>query len=329
MPPLFFYNEAMEKEIKEKSYYQNKPFFDYSRPKGKKNELKIKEWDYYEIVSDDDTFVINITFSRLGLSTLVSLSYVDRINNKSSIAKAFKVIAKNRTLLAENSEQEYYATFANEDLTVSVVKKGIKAQIIANAPALPLQDGKKGILLDIVIYDEAEESINTYKSDEEGKKVFFNEKRGPLKCEGTIRRDLEIKPLKGCALINRLRGLFFRESVRLWGAIVDEDYMLCLSKDDENANAIVHGGKAFKLENVNFTVPQIKEKEEWIIKDQEGRLSLTFSPLLQNNSDGRSRLISYRRNQIFGLFNGYVKIEEKEIEIKNKFAFLEESKIRW
>ena len=149
------------------------PLWKYERKALKYSPYRIKEWDYYQIKNPKEGYFINITFSDLGLFSMISLSYVDMHKADYAMQSALKFFTKNRSGLAENPEDDYAVTYADEKITISIIKKREKRQIIANCPSLTLPDGRTGLLVDAVIVDDCNESMNIATSWKEDRRKFY------------------------------------------------------------------------------------------------------------------------------------------------------------
>ena len=70
--------------------------------------------------------------------------------------------------------------------------------------------------------------------------------------------------------------------------------------------------------------------DNWEIKDNEGRLNLTFKPVVPRISNTNLAIIVSKQNQIFGYFDGKVKLDNgEEIKITNLMGFAEEVYNKW
>ena len=81
-------------------------------------------------------------------------------------------------------------------------------------------------------------------------------------------------------------------------------------------NILFYNGKAYKLEDVEFMIPMDSNKkykylEPWIIKSKDNSINLTFTPILDRNDDINLILLKSLHHQVFGRFNGKIKVEDK------------------
>ena len=282
-------------------------------------------------------YAINFTFSDLGLFSLVSISYVDLERRSFSQESAIRMLTRNRSGLAESPDSDYFVTYANENITLSIIKKGEKRQIIANAPKMVLPDGKHGLIADLTIIDTGCESLNIATSwKEDRRKFYYNEKRGPMRTEGRIIRGLEAEEVNSSyALLDWGRGVWLRNSTWLWSALMGDEYMLNLGygftdRSPASENCIIYGGKAHKLEEIEIMTPENLDREKWTVRDKNGRLMLEMSPTVNRKDYQDYKLIVSKQDQVFGLFDGYFILDDgKRIDVESQAGFIERVYNKW
>lgn len=315
------------------------PYWQYRREEIRHGSLKRKEWDYYQIINQKDEYAVNLTFSDLGLFSLISISYVDYRLKKTASESALKFLTRNRSGLAESPCDDYAVTYADKKITLSIIKKGEKRQIIANAPEMVLPDGRKGLMLDVLIIDDQKESLNIATSWKEDRtRFYYNEKRGGMRASGKIMRDMQLEDFSALALLDWGRGVWLRSSTWYWSALMGEDgnarYMVNIGcgftdRSPAGENCIIYDGEVFKIGNVDITVPESIDKGKWIFKDSEGKLFLEMTPAVNRKDYNDYKIIVSNQDQVFGLFNGFITIGEKKLEITGGLGFAERVYNKW
>ena len=100
-------------------------------------------------------------------------------------------------------------------------------------------------------------------------------------------------------------------------------------------NMLFYNGKAHKLEDVDFGIPQAHDGRDafmspWHITSNNGRLDLVFTPLLDRASRTNALLIESDQHQVFGMFSGKAVLDDgTEVAIENLIGFAEKVKNRW
>jgi hypothetical protein len=90
-------------------------------------------------------------------------------------------------------------------------------------------------------------------------------------------------------------------------------------------NFVWANGTAQMLEPTVFT----KLKEGWKITSIEGSLDLVFSPLTSREHELDFGVLSSRLQQVFGVFDGTIKIDKKRRDIKGLSGVVENFEGRW
>ena len=69
--------------------------------------------------------------------------------------------------------------------------------------------------------------------------------------------------------------------------------------------------------------------DNWCVESNDKSFVFTMSPIYDNNTKTKVLWVDNCCHQVFGLFNGYIMVDGKRIDIKDFFAFIEYAKNRW
>ena len=99
-------------------------------------------------------------------------------------------------------------------------------------------------------------------------------------------------------------------------------------------NMFFYDKEAYKLNDVIFDIPvdaEGKEEylKEWKIYSRDNCIDLSFTPILNRAADSNVFIIRSNQNQVFGKFNGTIKVGDKKYEIKNLVGFAEKVYNKW
>ena len=99
-------------------------------------------------------------------------------------------------------------------------------------------------------------------------------------------------------------------------------------------NMLFVDGIAHKLDRVTFDIPTKNGKDDfmstWLITDNEGRLDMTFTPILDRADKTDALIISTDQHQVFGMFNGTATLDDGTVlNISNALGFAEKVKNKW
>ena len=93
-------------------------------------------------------------------------------------------------------------------------------------------------------------------------------------------------------------------------------------------NMLFYKGKVYKLEDIEFIIPMDSNKkykylEAFVIRSKDKAIDLTFTPILDRYDNINFGVIKSVQHQVFGRFNGTIKVEDKEVEFKDSISFVE------
>lgn len=98
---------------------------------------------------------------------------------------------------------------------------------------------------------------------------------------------------------------------------------------------LFYEGKAHKLDEVKFNIPQTEKGKDdflkpWTFTSNDGRFEMEFMPILDRHSNSSALIISSNQHQVFGRFTGKAILDDgKKIEIRNFLGFAEKVVNRW
>ena len=315
--------------------FARRPYFIYDRLKIKASKLRIKEWDYYAIFDPVNQNVICMTFSDLGFAGLFALALIDYKNKKVIQKDQIKFFTLHHTGLAPSPWVNNKISFNDSKFSFTFSKEDEKRH---------LEVKSEDINIDAVFLQrESKETINIATSWKENRKAFYlNEKviaMTPSSGYVKIRDDYyDITKNKATLILDWGRGRWTRENTWYWAAAsgFDKDnnpigFNLGYGFSDRSSaseNAFFLGDKLHKLGNVTFSFKS--HSEPWIIKDDEQKLNLTFTPVVPRISKTDFKVIVSDQKQIFGYFDGFVILEDgSKKEIKKLMGFAEEVYNKW
>lgn len=345
----------MQKEIKENIElldssgklicpgWARRPYWTYNRKKIKANKLRIKEWDYYEFSDPENEFSIMGTFSDLGFAALYVICFIDYKRGKTSQVSALKPFSLHKTGLAPSPGEDNGITFSNKDLSLSFIKKGEHRQLLLAAPTLELPDGRKGLKAHVDLFEKDDmESIYIATDWEENRKCFYyNAKVNPLPASGYVwLGDDKIELSKeSLGNLDWGRGRWTRENTWYWSALNGYDngkaWGINLGygfsdRSPASENGIIYDGIVHKLDEVVFEYPEDFVSKPWIMKDNENRLYLEMTPIVNRHELDNYAIIVSNQNQVFGKFSGHFVLDDgTKVEIEDAYGFAEKVYNKW
>lgn len=320
------------------------PYFNYSIHDVKACRFRIKEWDYYAIINQEKKYAICATISDLGYSSLVSISYIDCKLKKYSQVDKVVLLPFKRIKFPSSSTEDSFITKSYTKLRLSFIKKGEKRRLIFAAPELVLPDGSIGLDVDIELTQPRNmESINIATSWKENRKAFYlNEKVNCMPVTGIIRRGYEKEDVDKNTTFATLdwgRGRWTYNNTWYWSSLSTQQDGIPIGlnlgygftdRSPASENVIFYNNTIHKLDEVHFEIPPNFTDKEWKITDNEGRLDLTFVPLVDRVGYYNYGIIKSDQHQVFGEFSGKLILDNKETVLLDKqLGFAEKVANKW
>jgi hypothetical protein len=329
--------------IKEEGWARH-PLWRYDRSFIKGGRLRIKEWDYYAVINTENRYAVTATISDLGYAALFAISYIDFDRKAVSQTDALRFFPLGKIGLSASSTEDNQVSWSNTNLRLAFIKKGTQRHLMGACPSLVLPDGSVGLDFDIVLTQEPEtESLNIATSWSEQRKAFYlNEKINCLPAKGNIRRGMESEELlegEAWGVLDWGRGRWTYQNTWYWAsasALVENvPFGLNLGygfsdRSTASENAIFYNGKIHKIGTVEFVFSREDLSKAWRIKDDQGRLNMVFTPVVDRSSNTNFVVIQSKQHQLFGYFSGTCILDDgSEIAIKDVPGFAEEVYNRW
>lgn len=304
----------------------------YDRNQIKKRKTKIKEWDYYYVMSNSNELCLCLTISDLGYLGMYSVSIVDLKNGTEVTSSELKPFPMGSTGLSSTSKFGN-VKFSNNKLTMSFKHQNGARRLKMKYKTF---DKNSGISCDITLTEEPSESMVIATPWAEDEKAFYyNQKINCFRASGTIKygdKVFTLDPNLAFAGLDWGRGVWTRDNVWYWGSGsgqidgVPFGFNLGYGFGDTSAaseNVIFYNGKANKFDDVIFNISH-NYTDAWTIKSSDGRFDAEFYPIIDRNSLIDLKLIITDQHQVFGRMNGRAVLDDgKVIEFKDFLCFAE------
>ena len=304
----------------------------YDRNMIKKRKTRIKEWDYYYIMSNSNKFCLCLTISDLGYLGMYSVSFVDLENAVEHTQSELTAFPLGKTNLPSTSAKGDVA-FKNKNLDISFAHSGSSRLIKMNYETF---DNKQGISCDIKLTDEPQDSMVIATPWAEDKKAFYyNQKINCMRASGTVTykgKIYTLNPETDFAGLDWGRGVWTKDNYWYWGSGsgqingVPFGFNLGYGFGDTTAaseNVIFYDGKANKFDDVVFNISD-NYTDPWTIKSSDGRFDMDFTPIIDRNALIDVKVIVTDQHQVFGKMNGTAVLDDgTKIELRDFICFAE------
>jgi hypothetical protein len=303
--------------------WARRPFWRYDRKKIRSGALRIKEWDYYAIMSHEHQICLTVTCSDLGFAGLFAIALIDMKKKEVSQVDTIKPLTLGKLGLPNHSGDHNIA-FSNKTLRIAYSRREERRRILFAAPDILLPDGRRGIDVDLTLVQPPQlESLNIATSWEKKRTAFYlNEKINCLAASGTVRfgnDSIALQPHEAFGVLDWGRGRWTYTNHWYWasasGRLEDCNFGLNLGygftdRSPASENAIIFDNHIHKLEEVTFHIPENDYLKKWTITSSDGRCELEFTPAADRQSHINLLLVKSVQHQVFGTFSGTVVLDD-------------------
>ena len=326
-----------------KEGWAKKPYWSYDRTKIKARKHRIKEWDYYAILSQKSGFGLAFTVSDMGYMGFASILFLD-FNNKFYKSIDSLILFPMGKLSQPEKSDEGIVSYKDKKMSISFETKGNERLISFASDSLVDFYGNKGIEGRIALKrPNGEDSIAIATSWKEQRTAFYyNQKINCMTAKGEFKIGSKIYRFDenyDTAVLDWGRGVWTYKNRWYWSSLSSYingkrfGWNLGYGFSDRTPateNAIFYDGKLYKLDQVEFIFDRNDYLKNWKIIDNEGKLDIAFTPIFNRQSKTDLYFIKSIQNQIFGYFNGKVKLDDgRFLEINNLLGFAEDVYNAW
>lgn len=312
----------------------------YDRTRIKAPKWRIKEWDYYLV--NDGEYAVALTLGDMGYSGLVSASIIDFTAATSHTASVITPFPMGRFKLPSTSE-EGVSCFENNRVSFRFEVSGGQRRIKAWFANFDAEDD---LTFEAVLDEEPQDSmVIATPWAEDPLAFYYNQKIVAMSARGSFKKGLLVHgfcPEESFGLLDWGRGVWTRDNTWYWAVAQGWQDGRGSTGESEDArrfginlgygfgdtsaaseNMVFVDGVAHKLHRVDFGIPEktggahakktadrLQLMQPWHMTDDEGRLDLVFTPLLDRVDWMDFKLILSDQHQVFGRFDGTVILDD-------------------
>lgn len=305
----------------------------YDRNDIKKRKTRIKEWDYYYIISNKNNIGIALTVSDLGYLAMHSVSFLDFNVPCEKTESLLLPFPMGKTGMPPTSEIGD-VKFKNNKLAIEILNDGKERVIRVDYPSF--HDGK-GLKVNIKLTDTPQDSMVIATPWDEDKKAFYyNQKINCLRASGKVQyngKTYDFDPQTDFAGLDWGRGVWTYDNYWYWGSgsgVVDGHtfgFNIGYGFGNTSAaseNVIFYDGIAHKLDDVTFHISD-NYIDPWKFTSSDGRFEMDFVPIIDRAAKTDVKIILTDQHQVFGRMSGTAILDDgTKIELKDFLCFAEE-----
>ncbi len=316
--------------------YATSLVLNYNRQQVKAKKSRIKEWDYYFF--GNDKYGVALTIADNSYMGLIGATFFDFANKKKQDFKRIIPFTNGKLNLPVDS-MKGDIDYHDKKISFQVLLKNGKRELYVNIPKF--SKGQSFEFKASVEYmnDDTMVIMTPYKDDRLA--FYYNQKINNLKADGTLKLAGKQYPFKDeQGVLDWGRGVWTRDNTWYWSSMstvladgTPFGFNLGYGFGDTSAaseNMAFYQGRAYKLNDVDFGLPNDNFSRDWHFTSKDGLIDLTFTPIYDNRTLINLLLIKQDAHQVFGRFSGVIKLGDgQKVKISQAFGFAEKVRNVW
>ena len=319
------------------SGWANSLVLDYDPADVKANPLRIKEWDYYIVLSDEGYGLATVIADNryMGLATCTFFDY--RKKEQRDFLKPLLFPKGSLHMPRDSSAGDVVYQDASCSLSYRLENGGRHLQ---GKYKKSLLHGE--IEFDIFLEQPPMDTMVIATPWKEDKTAFYyNQKINCMPASGSCRLDGRIyyfDPAKDFGTLDWGRGVWTYDNTWYWGSgngLIEGKrfgYNIGYGFGDTSAaseNMLFYGGKCHKLEKVLFKIPE-DIMQPWQFVSTDKRFEMDFVPVYDNRTHINIGIFSQNAHQVFGKLSGVAVLDDgTALQVKDMLVFAEKVRNRY
>lgn len=304
--------------------------FEYNPEMISASKWRIKEWDYYAILSKD--YSLSFTIADLGYLGLIKVSFFDFLLGK-EYTKEKKVLFPFGKLNLPKSINSGDVSFKKKGFNLRFLNEDNRRRLIVEVNNL---FKRKNLRVDLSLQKLDSDHLTIATPWKDNPKAFYyNQKLNCMPVSGKVYFDGEeynYSPEKDFAILDWGRGVWTYKNTWYWsngcGVIDGKRFGFNFGYgfgDNSKAteNMLFYDGKGYKLKDIEFTFNKFDYLDTWTIKSKDKSVDLKMTPIYDRKDNTNLFVIKNLGHQVFGRFNGSVKLGKETLEVKDILGFAE------
>ena len=306
----------------------------YDRNAIKAPKFRIKEWDYYLVLSEKNNFGVAFTISDDGYIGLQSVSLLDFSKPWEHTETILNFLPMGKFKLPPTSEKGD-TVYHDKRLDMEFRVTEGQRRIVCNFKNF--LDGKT-FSCDITLAQPDMDTMVIATPWKEKKTAFYyNQKINCMRASGKVEfdgKEYVFDPATDFGTLDWGRGVWTYDNTWYWGSgNMDIDghsfgFNIGYGFGDTTAaseNILFYDGVAHKLDDVKFHIPENSYTDPWKFTSNNGRFEMDFVPIIDRAAKIDIKFIITDQHQVFGRLSGKAVLDNgKVIEVKDMLCFAED-----
>jgi hypothetical protein len=304
----------------------------YNRKAIKAPAFRIKEWDYYLVLSQKNEFAVALTISDDGYIGLQSASLLDFKKRWEHTETVFNAFPLGKLKLPSNSSSGN-TVYHDKRLDMEFIVEPGKRRLVCNFKKFC--DGKP-FFCDITLEQPKMDSMVIATPWDKKGAFYYNQKINCMRASGSATFDgktYTFDPQTDFGTLDWGRGVWTYDNTWYWGSgngVVDGKafgFNIGYGFGNTKAaseNILFYDGKCHKLDDVTFHIPPDSYMKPWKFSSSDGRFEMDFEPVLDRAAKIDAKVILSDQHQVFGRLNGTAILDDgTKLEVRDMLMFAE------
>ncbi len=316
--------------------YAKKMVYLYNKDHIQAHHLRIKEWDFYQLNLGD--YILKMTIGNIAYVGEFSAELFNVVTKEIHTFSRMKLFPMNRIQLPLSPEEPSVTTVSGKDFEMAfeVTEEGRHLFLKAKDPSIG------NVSIDVWLNDlKQDEKMVIATPFHKDKCFYLNCKAHYFGGHGHIHfgeRHLEVDH-QTTGVLDWGRGVWPFSQEWFWGNgagyVNGHHFGFNIgwgfgNLENADENMIFWDGKAIKLSSIHAQVNLNDYMSPWSFSDENDQFVMEMTPVYDKVADTHIGPIQMYCHQLFGYYNGYIRLDDGEkIEIHNFLAFCEHAKNRW
>ena len=304
----------------------------YDRKAIKAPAFRIKEWDYYLVVSQKNEFAVALTISDdgyIGLQSASLLDFTKTWEHTETILNAFPM----GKLRLPSSSSAGNTVYHDKRLDMEFIVEEGKRRLVCSFKNFC--DGKP-FICDITLEQPPMDSMVIATPWDKKGAFYYNQKINCMRASGSATFDgktYTFDPETDFGTLDWGRGVWTYDNTWYWGSgngVVDGKafgFNIGYGFGNTTAaseNILFYDGKCHKLDDVTFHIPPDSYMKPWKFSSSDGRFEMDFEPVLDRAAKIDAKVIVSDQHQVFGRLNGTAILDDgTKLEVRDMLMFAE------
>lgn len=304
----------------------------YDRAKIRAPRFRIKEWDYYLVLSE--TFAVAFTISDDGYIGLQSASFLDFTAPREHTETILDPFPMGKLGLPADSSSGRTAYEKPGRLKMEFTAGGGTRHLFCDFKRF---DGDKDLVCDITLCQPPMDTmVIATPWAEQPTRFYYNQKINCMRASGTVvygGKTYTFDPATDFGTLDWGRGVWTYDNTWYWGSgngVVEGKpfgFNIGYGFSDRSSateNILFYDGKAHKLDDITFHIPLDSYTKPWQFTSSDGRFEMDFVPILDRCAKIDVKLICTDQHQVFGRMSGRAVLDDgRTLTIKDLVCFAE------